>query len=378
VIRTSNNIVESDQRNPSPRVRSAPKRETLRTAGLLTLGIALLLAAYQTLSQKKEVRLPPSSFPNFRVEFFDQHSGVIIGPRVFHTKDAGRTWSIIDYVHPSDSFKAKDGPAPAKYLVDFVDPDWAWRVSPTDPESVEYSVDGAQSWTEPIKTGVKARTSLVFVNREVGWVLGDVTVFTRDGGKTWRQETALSNLGFAYPYFLDANHGWIANYWGIIAATSDGGQHWNLRSTSLKQIRSIFFLNAKVGWAVGENGLVAATENGGADWMLREAPVPVDSYRHVKTELLDVFFINSQSGWIVGQNGLILFTKNGGKNWLRASTPTNATLSSVRFTDAEHGWAVGGHSAELITSGPPSNVVLETNDGGQNWIMRSFEPVLQP
>ena len=88
---------------------------------------------------------------------------------------------------------------------------------------------------------------------------------------------------------------------------------------------------------------------------------------------MDVFFLTPESGWIVGQNGLILFTRDGGKNWFRGSTPTNAPLSSVRFTDAQHGWAVDGHSAELIISSPPSNVVLETKDGGQNWTVRNFD-----
>ena len=275
-------------------------------------------------------------------------------------------------MRPSDSFKAKDGPEPAKHLVHFVDPQWAWRVSPTDTESVEYTSDGARSWSEPIRTGVKGRSAIWFVTREVGWVFGEVPVVTRDGGKTWRQEPMLSNLRLNPPYFLGPTHGWVANYWGVICQTTDGGHHWRILHTQLKHVRSLFFLNPRRGWAVGENGLVASTENGGVDWEIQDAQVPFDSYRQVRTELLDVFFLTSDLGWIVGQGGLVLITKDGGKSWDRASTPTRAGLSSVRFTDALHGWAVGGHSASLTGDTPPSNEVLETNDGGYNWSAKTF------
>lgn len=363
---------EGPKRYPVPRASNDGTSETMRRAVALTVILVLLsLAGYLSFSQKEKPP-PPNSYPNFRVEFFDDHSGVIIGPRVFHTKDSGRTWSIIDYVRPSDSFKAKDGPKHAKHLVHFVDAEWAWRVSPRDSESAEYTRDGGRSWTGPIRTGVKARSSIWFVTREIGWVFGDGPVVTRDGGRTWQEETALLNLRLDYPYFLDRNHGWVANYWGIIGKTTDGGQHWSTLRTDLKQVRSLFFLNPEHGWAVGDDGLVASTENGGVDWKIRDAQVPFDSYRKVRTELLDVFFLTSDLGWIVGQSGLILITKDGGKSWTRASTPTRAPLSSVRFTDSLHGWAVGGDSAPPIPVIPPSNVVLETNDGGQNWNAKIF------
>ena len=338
------------------------------TAVLLLLSIASFLA----FQRKAEKIAEAADYPNFRIEFFDEHSGVIIGPRVLHTKDGGSAWSIIDYVRPSDSFKAKDGPKPAKHLVDFVDNDWAWRVSPIDSESVEYTRDGGRSWSEPIRTGVKERSSIVFVTREVGWVFGETTVVTRDGGKTWQLETALSNLRLDTPFFLDRQNGWVANYWGVIGHTTDGGQHWNVLRTPLKQIRSLFFLDPQNGWAVGDDGLIASTENGGADWRIRDAQVQFDSYRNVRTELLDVFFLTPDLGWIVGERGLILKTIDVGKNWARAEAPVSAPLASVRFIDALHGWAAGGNAASSIAATPPTNIVLETSDGGQSWRAKTF------
>jgi photosystem II stability/assembly factor-like uncharacterized protein len=331
----------------------------------VTVALVLLVssAVWYLASPPKQNAWAARDYPNSRVEFFDNQTGVIIGPRVLHTQNGGKVWSVIDYVNPSDSFKPKDDPSYAKYLVDFVDPEWAWRVSLTDPESVEYSSDGARSWSKPIRTGVKSRSALVFVTREMGWVLGDTPVMTRDGGRTWREERSLANHRFAYPFFLDRNYGWLANNRGVIGRTTDGGLHWETVRTQLKNIRTLFFVDSLNGWAVGANRLLARTENGGHDWRIVEISIPSDE----KHEFLDVFFLSPDLGWIAGQDGLIVTTKDGGKTWTRTSTPTSASLCSIRLTDALHGWAVGGSPPSVLFGAPPSNVILETNDGGENW-----------
>lgn len=351
-------------------IQFGKRRYSLRIGFIAAAILLSVLAVWFVLFPGNQGPFPPQNYPNFRVEFFNDQTGVIVGPRVFHTNDSGRSWSIIDYTNPSDSKKPKDNPRYAKYLVDFVDADWAWQTSGRQSDSVEYSINGGRSWSEPIWTGAKLHGPIVFVTREAGWVLGEVPAVTRDGGKTWKQEATLANLRLDHPYSLDQNHVWLANYWGVIARTADAGQNWEILHTDLKQIRALFFVNPNTGWAVGENGLVASTENGGKDWTIREVEIPY--YDNLKLELLDVFFISPELGWITGQRGLILFTKDGGNTWTRASTPTNAPLCSLRFVDPLRGWAVGGHPPPAPPVAPPSNVVLETNDGGQNWKERKF------
>lgn len=351
--------------------QGADHQKRIVQLGLVVIGVLLpVLIFWLVAFPITQQPLAPRSYPNFRIEFFNTQTGVIIGPRVLHTRDSGKTWSIIDYANPADAIKPTDNPRYARNLIDFVDPEWAWRASRKESDSIEYSVNGGVSWSEPIRTRVKARGPLVFVSRDVGWVLGDVPVATRDGGKTWREESALQNLRFEYPFFLDSNRGWLGNYWGVIAVTADGGQHWETYNTELKQMRALFFLDSHQGWIVGDNGLVASTQNGGKDWTRTKVPVPSDGNR--KRELLDVFFLSQDLGWIVGEQGVVLLTKDGGKSWIRVSTPTDAPLCSVRFIDALHGWAVGGHPPPVIPISPPSNVVLETSDGGQTWNERTF------
>ncbi len=58
----------------------------------------------------------------------------------------------------------------------------------------------------------------------------------------------------------------------------------------------------------------------------------------------------------VGERGVVLLSDDHGKTWRQANVPTSVTLTSVRFVDAQHGFA-SGHSG----------VVLATGDGGQHW-----------
>jgi photosystem II stability/assembly factor-like uncharacterized protein len=61
----------------------------------------------------------------------------------------------------------------------------------------------------------------------------------------------------------------------------------------------------------------------------------------------------------VGERGIVVFSDDGGRSWLQSATPTSVTLTTVRFADAQRGWAIG-HGA----------VVLATEDGGKTWARR--------
>ena len=58
----------------------------------------------------------------------------------------------------------------------------------------------------------------------------------------------------------------------------------------------------------------------------------------------------------VGEHGHILVSTDAGRSWQQRPAPTRATLTSVFFADALHGWAAG-HDA----------VILRTSDGGATW-----------
>jgi photosystem II stability/assembly factor-like uncharacterized protein len=195
---------------------------------------------------------------------------------------------------------------------------------------------------------------------------------TSDRGQHWTEENDLTGLSLQFPTFLDKSHVWLASEHGTIARTVDGGEHWSVSRDLPKNISSIFFLTPLIGWTVGENGLVARTEDGGVHWSKEEVDVPYDKSRQAIAGLNDVFFLSSELGWICGTDGLVLSTTDGGRHWIPAESVTKEPLVSIRFIDAKHGWAVGGFTEPSPPTLRPSNVVVETTDGGKTWKKKEF------
>ena len=83
-------------------------------------------------------------------------------------------------------------------------------------------------------------------------------------------------------------------------------------------------------------------------------------------QLFDVHFSDENTGWVVGgatemAGGVILFTKDAGRTWeVQYGDPQSSdrAVSTVRFFDRTHGWAVQQSSLDAR--------LLRTTDG-QNW-----------
>ncbi|OLD65557.1 MAG: hypothetical protein AUI33_11435 [Ignavibacteria bacterium 13_1_40CM_2_61_4] len=73
-------------------------------------------------------------------------------------------------------------------------------------------------------------------------------------------------------------------------------------------------------------------------------------------------FSDFNNGWAVGTGGEILRTFNGGLNWtkLHRELQIQSNLLAVSFPDAADGWAVG-----------IGGVVAHTNDGGASWSIQA-------
>ncbi|MGZ2744319.1 WD40/YVTN/BNR-like repeat-containing protein [Burkholderia stagnalis] len=103
--------------------------------------------------------------------------------------------------------------------------------------------------------------------------------------------------------------------------------------------------------AVGEHGVILLSDDDGKTWR-QSRRVPVSA------TLSAVRFADAQHGWAVGQWGVILATADGGETWekQRIDTSVDQPLFSVIFTSARDGIAVGLWS-----------LVLQTHDGGKTW-----------
>jgi photosystem II stability/assembly factor-like uncharacterized protein len=72
--------------------------------------------------------------------------------------------------------------------------------------------------------------------------------------------------------------------------------------------------------------------------------------------LSSVWFTNANTGYAVGDAGTIIKTNNGGSNWTIGTSGTNYHLTSVFFTGADTGYAVG-----------LGGTILKTIDAGTTW-----------
>jgi photosystem II stability/assembly factor-like uncharacterized protein len=200
--------------------------------------------------------------------------------------------------------------------------------------SIYHTTDAGRTWT-PSDSGTKFPLFAVdFANEQDGWIVGKsgLILHTADGGKTWAPqkcpippEKHLFNLKV-----VDARTVWAVGDWGAMTVTHDGGQTWEDRSLGTFTVKveetpeahdqhphgrrdplRRVLPDAEHGFVAGEFGTLLVTTDGGETWERRE----------VGTEktLFGVWFVSPDQGWTVGIDGLILHTHDGGRKLGRAA-----------------------------------------------------------
>jgi photosystem II stability/assembly factor-like uncharacterized protein len=131
-------------------------------------------------------------------------------------------------------------------------------------------------------------------------------------------------------------------------------------------LNSVFFTDANTGYAVGslfrdryyvfhaQGGIILKTIDGGAKWDTLWRDKTPENY------LTSIFFTDANTGYAVGGSewdDIILKTTNGGTTWDTLSSGISVPLKSVYFTDSNTGYAVGLYG-----------LIIKTIDGGATWI----------
>ncbi|MGB5530575.1 MAG: YCF48-related protein, partial [Ignavibacteriaceae bacterium] len=189
-------------------------------------------------------------------------------------------------------------------------------------------------------------------------------------------------------YFTSLLNGWIAgvaNQYGIIIKTTNGGTTWTNSLIPTSRMNSIKFIDENTGCVVGDEGRIYTTINAGVNWNL--------AVSNTTSDLQDFYMSSSGEGWAVGYDGTIIRTTNYGSNWNLESSPTTQTLygiegecsvgwagiilrrninwevesegftnnlTGVDFADASNGWVVGW-----------DGIVYHTTDGGNSWMQQN-------
>ena len=178
---------------------------------------------------------------------------------------------------------------------------------------------------------------------------------------------------------------------GTFLKTTDAGQNWMYqiieadvpgesppRKRISSELRSVHFIDTNTGWIAGFGKTLLKTTDGGQTWSMQELPgqdnpSAWDDYGY---DLFAIQFIDRNTGYAVGsksywenstlkRSGGIIKTTDGGDTWIDQPSGTERFLYDIHFTDAEHGWAVGGYLKEAV--------LLQTADGGSNWIPHALD-----
>ncbi|HVF42291.1 MAG TPA: YCF48-related protein [Pyrinomonadaceae bacterium] len=182
---------------------------------------------------------------------------------------------------------------------------------------------------------------------------------------SWKKQQTGTFAWLHSVFFVDESRGWAVGGKGALLATTDGGEHWELRRRPVEDtLHEIVFTDAGTGWIVCERSIFAPmakeesvsyllkTSDGGESW----TRVDVTRGEDVDIKLAGLRFADAGHGWVYGEQGVLYATSDGGRTWSRQRVPTRHLLLGGAFADAQHGWLSGG-----------GLTLLRTEDGGENW-----------
>jgi len=232
------------------------------------------------------------------------------------------------------------------------------------------TLNGGISWESQISNTTETLRRVFFIDEQNGWIVGMVgeILTTNDGGANWRKapKTWNYNRYFENIFFLNSKVGWILGS-ELLLKTTNGGETWTSlpQSSPYVSVYAIFFTDAQTGWIADYFGSIYKTTDGGATWK-ESYYLNGDKPFNVPQEFgffLSISFTDKNNGWAVGSNGIMVTTSNGGLSWTRKKgINDNLFFNKIQFSDAKNGFA--------FTYG---SEYLQTSDGGNTWIKKSID-----
>lgn len=174
-------------------------------------------------------------------------------------------------------------------------------------------------------------------------------------------------------WFLDARRGWAVNGNGQILHTEDGFDTWEEQHHAAGvYFRCIGFASATRGWVgtLTPGRRLYQTSDGGTTWTLvNDLPALAPS------AVCGLSVVDADVAYASGTNypdrpARMMRTVDGGASWQAWDMSEHAALLvDTHFTDADHGWVVGGRAdVAAPTRDDVQAVVLRSEDGGATWV----------
>jgi len=233
----------------------------------------------------------------------------------------------------------------------------AFAQTPSEGTVATWSAKPAHAWAAPahmmLLDATRAGKRIVAVGEH------GIVLLSDDEGKTYRQARSVPvSATLSAVSFADDKHGWVVGQWGVILATSDGGETWGKQrmDTAVDQpLFSVLFTNDRDGVAVGLWSMLLQTHDGGKTWTKTALPKPPDGGK-ADRNLYHVFSDQKGALYISAEQGIVLKSTDGGVNWDYLATGGKGSLwSGVAMPDGRI--VVGGLLGSLFQS----------SDGGATW-----------
>jgi photosystem II stability/assembly factor-like uncharacterized protein len=224
--------------------------------------------------------------------------------------------------------------------------------------SLYKTTDGGERW-DAYALAFNRYTEATFISEQIGFAKHESRIWmTKDGGSLWNMMDFHGDYTAYMDEFVitsivssDENTFWaIAGDGCIVRFTSEGDWETIKLGTDLPLVE-IFFKNEIVGWISARRNAFATayslhefkenyenalfkTEDGGESWVMTN-----NQY-----QFRDMYFRDMQHGWAVGadslHHGVVLETNNGGEDWTVQMDSLKAPLNGISYKDG-YVWAVG-------------------------------------
>jgi photosystem II stability/assembly factor-like uncharacterized protein len=321
---------------------------------MIPFAVVCVLSSAGSVSAGEKLRPSEIRQSLFSTCFFDAEEGWVVGElgRVLHTTDGGKT------------FDRLDAGTKSAFLSVACLPDHTVVITGQYGLALR-SKDNGATW-EKLKTGVDRNLlSVSFANNTLGVAVGDYgsIVRTTDGGTTWTKIPLPADIplpediaeiiepGDVLLYdvdFVDAEKGWIVGEFGVILATTDGGQSWVAQPSMIETtLFGVCFADAMNGWAVGLEQVMLHTTDGGQSWHRQKVP----GRPGFVLGIYDVA-VEGKFGWAIGDSGLLLQSTDGGETWTRVDLPIQLAANwfrGITMTPGAVGYIVGSEGLILAT-----------------------------
>jgi photosystem II stability/assembly factor-like uncharacterized protein len=178
-------------------------------------------------------------------------------------------------------------------------------------------------------------------------------------------------------WFVDPLHGWAVNSNGQIVHTTDGFATFEeqFHDEDL-YLRCVGFADSSRGWVgtLTSSKRLLGTSDGGATWTAVTGLPALAPPAVCGLSVVDASVVYASGTNFPNRPARMMRTLDGGATWEGWDMGAHATLLvDTYFTDADHGWVVGGKaSVPNPTRRDVRAVVLRTEDGGHTWVDKAL------